>query len=1119
MKHFFIIIIILFLLKGACSQDYYYYKGNKIELNRRSDKIAIVLNSSAGSEHLRSSLRKDVSNSDELKQTEANVFLLTFKEVKSSGELSGLISSLSSSNNQIKFVTPVYFGESRSVTQIPTDQFIVRLRKIEDKDKLEVLNIRYNVSIVQNVGDDKCFLLQSNYGVKANALELSNDYYSEGIFEYAEPNFLYPEFCILNSVPNDFYYPQQWAIKNTGQSVPTGGMTGGDVSDVNGLPDADMDVDLAWDFTTGSELIKIGVLDTGIDSTHPDFQSAPTGHLLPGYDAYYDKNSVPVDSFGHGTCTAGIIGAVMNNGIGVAGVAPLCRVMAIKIFNGAGTTNPVVISRAFDTAAVRDLDILCNSYNGGTPSQTVTNAISNSSMNGKSGKGCLIFFAGGNDGRSAPWFPSYLPDVVCVGASTPHDQKKSSGTGNQFVWGSNYGESSFGDLDVVAPTICYTTDVQGGPGYNHQGRPAGDYFSYFSGTSCSTPNVAGVAALILSVNIAQTKNEVLEKLFKGCEKIDNVSYNIDKQYGKWNEYYGYGRVNAYNSVRLAAGVDVTPPVITHKNISSAGSTYPFRIKAEIHDQDGLSVPDSGFYKPQLFYRTNKLNNGWSAFDSLCAKFVHNDFFTFEIPCQGFETQVQYYIKAYDNSGNYAFFPRSSENGYSYCYFAIGNLETESRTIQQFTASPAGLSYSGFVGFDSLVIVNSSIDIYLRHNIVSEEIITLCSPLSDPNNNRKCLFASNGGTGSDILGARVCDTSSHLWNNGTPPYSGECFKSDHPLNGLNGTNAFGDWRILNYDQWSGNPASYDSVVIHLTKTSGEPSSCISSNSLADSLINFGFVNYGDTVVKNFYIKNKGTSVLNITGVEFVGEYSDRYSLVDSIPGPVAVNDSGLFNVRLISTVHTGDSSGIENAHMVISSNDPSKPKYSVILETENQIPVPKFLNLHALIQGLYRDTGATMITDTIRVYLRGITSPFDIVDSAKAVIDSAGKASLVFLQPQNDFLYYVQLLHRNSIETWSSTGYMFVNDSLNFDITTSDSAAFGNNIVSLDSTGSRFGLYSGDVNAGGDIDMTDLIMIYNDAQSFVNGYVTTDVNGDNSVDVSDIIIAYNNAQLFITAIRP
>jgi hypothetical protein len=109
-------------------------------------------------------------------------------------------------------------------------------------------------------------------GETKNALELSDIYYNSSIFEYVEPNFLYPEFCLLNYTPNDTYYSSQWALNNTSQSVPTGGNTSaGDGSTATGIAGADMRVSQAWDYTLGSSSIEVGV-GYRIDSTHPYFR-------------------------------------------------------------------------------------------------------------------------------------------------------------------------------------------------------------------------------------------------------------------------------------------------------------------------------------------------------------------------------------------------------------------------------------------------------------------------------------------------------------------------------------------------------------------------------------------------------------------------------------------------------------------------------------------------------------------------------------------------------------------------------------------------------------------------------------------------------------------------------
>ena len=597
MKRFILLSILTTVLSVfSFSQDYYFYEGKRIELTKRLDKIAIILNKTDFTKNtIEQTLKTQINSLSDLKELTENLYLINFSDPVSEAEINQQISTLQTLNELVKFATPVYFGESRKVAQIPTDEFIVKLIDANNKTKLDEINDQYNIEIKWKINDENTFVLKSRNGVRLNALQLSEIYFQTGYFEYCEPNFGYPENCLFNYTPNDTQYPNQWVINNTGQSTPTGGNSStGDLTNSAGIPDADMDVNLAWDYTKGNNSVIVGVFDTGVDSAHPDLYQ----NLITGYDATTGIQSVKTDPVGHGTCTAGIIGARTNNGLGVSGVVggdntlnSNCKIRAFKLVDGSGNfTSNTSLANAFNLANTTGVHVSSNSWGGGTPNATLTNAINNLSNNGRSGLGCVVLFSSGNDGRNPPAYPSYLTSVVCVGASTKHDQKKAAGTGNQFWWGGNYGEDVNGDLDLVAPTICYTTDIRSTGGYNTTSGTAGDYYSTFNGTSAACPNAAGVAALIFSINPNFTKAQVLDYLYRGCEKIDNVGYNTVKAYGYWNEYFGYGRVNALNSVRLAMGVDITPPSIIHNNVRFHSSTYPTVLTATIVDQNGSSVP-------------------------------------------------------------------------------------------------------------------------------------------------------------------------------------------------------------------------------------------------------------------------------------------------------------------------------------------------------------------------------------------------------------------------------------------------------------------------------------------------------------------------------------------------
>ena len=253
-------------------------------------------------------------------------------------------------------------------------------------------------------------------------------------------------------------------------------------------------------------------------------------------------------------------------------------------------------------------------------------------------------------------------------------------------------------------------------------------------------------------------------MYRGCEKIDNVGYNTLKTYGYWNEYFGYGRVNALNSVRLAMGTDVTPPSIIHNNVNYHSSTYPTVLTATIVDQNGSAVPNSGPQPPWIYYRFNKNGAGWSSLISSFAISNVGNIFTFKIPGVGRQTEVQYYIEAQDISGNITTFPRFASTTYPYtlCYYAVGNIITETRSLPSWSPPDNGAGISGNVNFPtSFSILEAKIRINLSHTWVSDNILFVWSPSSDADNNRKSLFSENGADGDNITNATVTDSATQF----------------------------------------------------------------------------------------------------------------------------------------------------------------------------------------------------------------------------------------------------------------------------------------------------------------------------------------------------------------------
>lgn len=176
-----------------------------------------------------------------------------------------------------------------------------------------------------------------------------------------------------------------------------------------------------------------------------------------------------------------------------------------------------------------------------------------------------------------------------------------------------------------------------------------------------------------------------------------------------------------------------------------------------------------------------------------------------------------------------------------------------------------------------------------------------------------------------------------------------------------------------------------------------------------------------------------------------------------------------------------------------------------------------ITLNAIIEGLYNSGTNKMIPDTVKLYLRNISSPWAIVDSAISVLDSSGLGIFKFNNAVLGTSYYIVHTHRNSIETWSKSGGENYNlYALSYNFTSDSASAYGNN---LKKQGSIWCIFSGDVNQDGNVDLSDMIVVDNDNANFVTGYVPSDVNGDLSTDLSDMIIVDNNNAAFVGKITP
>jgi subtilisin family serine protease len=314
---------------------------------------------------------------------------------------------------------------------------------------------------------------------------------------YAEPNYLLE----ATTIPNDPSFGSLWGLNNGN--------------------DADIDAPEAWDISTGSSSIVIGVIDTGIDYNHADLNAnmfrnetdCNTNSIDDDGNGYVDDcygldtrngDSDPMDDNNHGTHVAGTIGAVGNNGIGVVGVNWNVKLMACKFLSagGSGSTSAAIGCLNY-FAVMKDSGVNLvatnNSWGGTGFSQSLSDAIETHRQ-----RGILFIAAAGNsasDNDGLPHYPSnyYLPNIISVASTTSTDQMS--------------GFSDFGRWTVHL----------GAPGSGILSTTPGNNYQTFSGTSMATPHVTGAAALLKAQDPSRDWRAIKNLLISSGDAIGSLT--------------------------------------------------------------------------------------------------------------------------------------------------------------------------------------------------------------------------------------------------------------------------------------------------------------------------------------------------------------------------------------------------------------------------------------------------------------------------------------------------------------------------------------------------------------------------------------------------------------------
>ena len=322
--------------------------------------------------------------------------------------------------------------------------------------------------------------------------------------EYAELDAIWHVDLDRVAMPNDSRYAEQWGLENTGQAVNGHGA---------GTSGVDIDAPHAWLRGQGSEEVVVAVIDSGIDYDHEDLAAnmwvnegeVPGNGVdddrngvvddVHGYNAILDSGD-PDDDIGHGTHVAGIIGAVGDNGQGVAGVNWTTRIMALKFLGatGGGTTSDAIACIDYILrmqARGANVRVVNCSWGSTMPSKALQDAIA-----GAAREGILFVCASGNnsvDTDRVPHYPSSydMDGVVSVAALAADDS---------LAPFSNWGRDS---VDIAAPGVDVLSTL-----------PDGRY-GFASGTSMASPFVAGVAALVASENPKMAIDQIRSRVLGG----------------------------------------------------------------------------------------------------------------------------------------------------------------------------------------------------------------------------------------------------------------------------------------------------------------------------------------------------------------------------------------------------------------------------------------------------------------------------------------------------------------------------------------------------------------------------------------------------------------------------
>lgn len=541
----FFVFIINFLCIAQKETKIFYWAGNeKVEVSTDDSKLILIskkkINPSADketikrqSDEIKSNLSKAENNLKKLtdvKKTERIGRKELIVELKDGSDFAKLRKEVEATNADFE-VSPAYkykdsliLYPSAHILLLPKPRVSIEEILSKFKNRVELAKPPYSHFYTLAVDVKDC-------------IKISNELHESGLVKWVQPDFFLP--TINFSTPNDPLYSSQWNLEYSN--------------------DNDINASGAWDITKGESNLIVSVIDNGVENHEDLNDDSGNSRVLNGIRLNPD-NTNPSDWIGggypitsssdHGQHSAGVI-AASHNDKGGAGVAPNVRIFPVNRASRTISRDIYVryeeiaeaITRSWQAgASVINMSIGVGNSSESPHSPVIEAAIDQAKAQGRGGRGTVLVASIGNIPTvTQPVYPAKDPDVIAVGASNRNGNIHSYSVESILV-------------DLVAPSSggispgIITTDLMGSNGFS-----SGNYHLEFTGTSASAPQVAGVAALMLSVNNNLTANDV-ESIMK--IKAKNLGEPVNKQ--------GSGLVRACESVfeAMSRGASVSAGVVS-----------------------------------------------------------------------------------------------------------------------------------------------------------------------------------------------------------------------------------------------------------------------------------------------------------------------------------------------------------------------------------------------------------------------------------------------------------------------------------------------------------------------------------------------------------------------------